>query len=793
MIPKRRLVLVMLIALIATTSFALPAREFNPRLRRVLDSVPDKGTVTFRDVHLGREQADTIELERMEVWAKDAKIRVFGAPGQETILRPPDVKYFKGRVLGEPDSAVFFSMSADRSIRGLVIIGERRWSIGSGVRKDGRPFERTKGQDFAPILISQIDEVDELTSAVGEDWECQLPTGGSGAMHTPKIVRSDLTGPRHLKPVTNAGDVAGATYQMRIAFETDNEFCAAFSNDSTAIATYVGDLVGKMNIVYERDLDTTVVAGDTHIRNGGSGTDPWAATTAGGTFPALAEFGTYWHNNYSSGYPDPDGGGPATAGGGSAVARSSAVFLSGRLFSAGVAWLDVLCGDNFFCGTTGGNCGSSSFANSYGGAYAFNGSSGSVATTNPDPEATVNGVQYGLPATSNYWMLLEVLHELGHNVGGPHTQCIALTAEEKTLYSTTRDYVDECYNRDGAGCYGGTTANCNLTVGPGADPYCDAPPEKGTVMSYCHNIFVSGFRQSRYLFGQAGEPSAKVLTMFNDVLEAATPNPTITAQAEPVACSAGRTASVAVCSGCTYAWQITGGTITSSSTSSSITYTPTENPVTLTVTVITSRGCGITASKTIATSCVAVDPPTSVTATATSTTNVNVSWLESTGATSYNVYRSTDGLTYSLAGNTATTSFNDGGRTADTAYLYKVRAVNGGESADSNIDLATTTIFTDDPLVAGTTLISATHVTQLRTAVEAVRALAGIGAGTYTDPTLTAGVTTAKAAHVNDLRTALDAARADLGLTALNYGETVTATVTTIDDSHFTELRNGVK
>lgn len=191
--------------------------------------------------------------------------------------------------------------------------------------------------------------------------------------------------------------------------------------------------------------------------------------------------------------------------------------------------------------------------------------------------------------------------------------------------------------------------------------------------------------------------------------------------------------------------------------------------------------------------CIVVDPPTSVTATATSTTNVNVSWLESTGATSYNVYRSTDGLTYSLAGNTATTSFNDGGRTADTAYLYKVRAVNGGESADSNIDLATTTIFTDDPLVAGTTLISATHVTQLRTAVDAVRALAGIGAGTYTDPTLTATVTTAKAAHVNDLRTELDAARADLGLTALSYAETVTATVTTIDDSHFTELRNGVK
>jgi hypothetical protein len=138
-------------------------------------------------------------------------------------------------------------------------------------------------------------------------------------------------------------------------------------------------------------------------------------------------------------------------------------------------------------------------------------------------------------------------------------------------------------------------------------------------------------------------------------------------------------------------------------------------------------------------------------------------------------------------------TFNDSGRSANTAYLYKVRAVNGGESPDSNIDLATTVIFTDDPLVAGTTAIQATHITQLRTAVNAVRTLASLGAGTYTDPTITAGVTPVKAAHVNDLRSALDAARAVLLLPALSYSETITAGVTPVKVVHLTELRNGVK
>jgi hypothetical protein len=774
---------VLVVACFASSTFASSARELDRKIRGALQTLDGKATV--HQVSLGRESLDTIELEPMQVWAKDAKIIAYGAGGEETIIPPPDVKYFKGRVVGEDESAVFISRSADRSIRGMILIGERRWVIGTGVRKDGRPVASVKtdrdggsSAEDAPLLISEIDEADDIYDP-DSLWECEVPEFSKSHVQA-RLSSLSASAPKKIRG--EAGDLEGATYQLRIAIETDNEFCAAFGNNTTTLTTYIGDLIGKASTVYSRDVDTILVLGETHLRTGGPGTDPWTQNSTGA---ALAEFGTYWHNNYSLGHPDSDGNGPAVAGGGTAVARSSAVFLSGKLLSAGIAWLDVLCDDNFFCGTAGEFCGSATYANAYAGGYAFNTSSGSVNTTTPDPDATVNGVQYGIPS-ANFWMLLEVLHELGHNVASPHSSCVALSAEEKTEYGVTRNFVDQCLS-GGSGCYSGSVS---------------APTEKGTIMSYCHNISSGGFRQSRFLLGKEGEASEKMLPIFKGSyneeqpwfstgLEGCTPDPTITVQSQPVTCAAGRTASVASCTGCTYEWSIDGGTITSVNNVALITYTPTDPEVTLTVTVIGERGCGTTASKTFTASCVAVLPPTNVVATATSTTNVQVSWTASAGAVSYNVYRSSGGGVYTLAGSPFVQTFNDT-VLSNTAYLYKVRAVTGGESTDSNIDLATTVIFTDDPLAGGTTAIQAAHVAELRTAVNAVRTLAGLGAGIYTDPTSLVSGTAIKAVHVSDLRDALDAARSALALSAISYTDSP-ASAMAVKATHLTEVRNGVK
>ena len=76
-----------------------------------------------------------------------------------------------------------------------------------------------------------------------------------------------------------------------------------------------------------------------------------------------------------------------------------------------------------------------------------------------------------------------------------------------------------------------------------------------------------------------------------------------------------------------------------------------------------------------------------------STTSLTVNWTSSTGATSYNVYRSSSSSgTYSQIGTTSATFYGDTGLTPNTTYWYKIAGTNangtGPQSASSS---ATTT------------------------------------------------------------------------------------------------------
>ncbi|PYQ46975.1 MAG: hypothetical protein DMF59_20105, partial [Acidobacteria bacterium] len=107
-----------------------------------------------------------------------------------------------------------------------------------------------------------------------------------------------------------------------------------------------------------------------------------------------------------------------------------------------------------------------------------------------------------------------------------------------------------------------------------------------------------------------------------------------------------------------------------------------------------------------------------------------------------------------------------------------------------NVDAATTTIFADDPLTAGV-VVQGIHLTQMRTAVDAMERLAGITNTPYIDPS-PAGVFV-QALHITTLRSKLDASRFNLGLVALIYSNTLTVGSTPVRAIDFTEIRNGTK
>lgn len=184
--------------------------------------------------------------------------------------------------------------------------------------------------------------------------------------------------------------------------------------------------------------------------------------------------------------------------------------------------------------------------------------------------------------------------------------------------------------------------------------------------------------------------------------------------------------------------------------------------------------------------------PASITATAVSASEVLITWSAVSGATSYEVVRSSNNGLYEGLPMTSATSINDPGRAANTTYLYKVRAIlPSGPSAFTGPDPATTVVFTD-PSLSGA-IIKAVHVSELRTAVNAMRASAGLGPFAFTDHPLAAG-TKVKAVHLAELRSALDAARAAIGLPALSYtNATLTPAVTVVRAAHALELRGGTQ
>lgn len=183
--------------------------------------------------------------------------------------------------------------------------------------------------------------------------------------------------------------------------------------------------------------------------------------------------------------------------------------------------------------------------------------------------------------------------------------------------------------------------------------------------------------------------------------------------------------------------------------------------------------------------------PEGLTATATSTTRIVTSWLPVSNADHYDVYRRTDGAAFAVHATVTTPFFEDTPVVAGKTYLYSVVAVtaSGTASPASAVDAATTIVFADDPLTAGV-LVKATHLTQLRDAVNAFRTAVGLSPVTFTGSLAGAVI---RATHVQELRDALAAARTMGSTPPVTYTDDPLTAGTVIKAVHVRQLRSAVQ
>lgn len=103
------------------------------------------------------------------------------------------------------------------------------------------------------------------------------------------------------------------------------------------------------------------------------------------------------------------------------------------------------------------------------------------------------------------------------------------------------------------------------------------------------------------------------------------------------------------------------------------------------------------------------------------------------------------------------------------------------------------TTFTDDPLVAGVTEAKAQHVLELRAAVDALRAVAGLAAAPWSDATLPPRSAVIKVVHIDELRRYLEEAAARLGHAAAVYTDPSLSAGFFVKRIHVEELRHRIR
>lgn len=349
----------------------------------------------------------TLELERIELpIAADAILSVDDVvvPGGPRALLT-DLSTWRGTAVELPGSRAFIAFSAETGPRGFIKLAQE----GGEMIHIASESHATSTSAATSRLIGESD-LSKLVAA-------ERPTCGGvavvpGTTHDNDLVAmgflepSDLAAGIPLNPKIGStpGTSATTVANCRLAIETDFQFYDKFNSESD-LTTYVTSLIAAISDQYFEDVQTTLSIAylGVHTNSNDGWTTPDGPGSAG---DMLAEFKAAWSGGTNTWPADAD----------------LAHFLSGASLGGGIAYLGVLCSQNYGFGVSG------------------------------NLRANINWQTWTGNSSPIAWDFIVVAHELGHNFNAQHTHELCPP-------------LDSCFT---GACV--TSSSCS----------------QGTIMSYCH-------------------------------------------------------------------------------------------------------------------------------------------------------------------------------------------------------------------------------------------------------------------------------------------------------------------
>jgi hypothetical protein len=429
--PSRSLPAALLLAWAASAGAATVDLR-DPELVDSARATPVGGALRLTGIELGPGTGSAVlELERFQIFAPGAGIVIHGERGED-VLPPPANVYFHGLLEEARSIRAALSVLAGGEVRGMLAGGGRFWILSN----------RLAGTRLSAPMVREV-EPGELAADV-ERFACgsESIAAAAASLRTPPVPAG---------PSAEPAPAGTTTYSATVAVESDFEYFQRFGNAVEAV-DYAADLVAYSQVVYAPEVDTELRVGSVSLWT--TPADPWQQF---GPACGLFEFGRYWNDNRDH------------------VPRTLTHFLSGKNNGGGIAWVGVLCSDEFDFDITPYNCpGLAPAVDNYGGDYGYSG----------DLDGNFD---LGNPAV--LWDVVVTAHEMGHNFNSPHTHCY-------NGIGGSASPVDMCYGSE-PGCYAGPTS----LPGPG----CSGPGNGcGTIMSYCH-LLGGGIANISWTFGE-GHP-----------------------------------------------------------------------------------------------------------------------------------------------------------------------------------------------------------------------------------------------------------------------------------------------